>query len=172
MRFVGRAFRGHDPRWSWSPLSGEGACLKGGRFNRVGREALYLASSIDGVFAEQSHGFAGRLQPLTVCEYDLDVEPIADLRSSSACEGLDVDHEQLACPWRYMMAQGKEPPSWLIADRLQGANYCGVLVPSFARTAKPDAFNIVLWRWGAGLPRRVTVHDPSGRLPKSDLSWR
>ena len=49
--------------------------------------------------------------------------------------------------------------------------HAGILVPSFARGTKPDAFNIVLWKWGPDLPHKVAVHDPSGRLPKNQLSW-
>jgi RES domain-containing protein len=30
----------------------------------------------------------------------------------------------------------------------------------------------VLWDWGPDLPHKVTVFDPSGRLPKDQLSWR
>jgi hypothetical protein len=36
-------YRAHTPRWADRPLSGTGAALKGGRFNREGIEALYLS---------------------------------------------------------------------------------------------------------------------------------
>ena len=41
MRFRGIVYRAHDPRWSWPPVSGEGARRYGGRFNRIGVEAFY-----------------------------------------------------------------------------------------------------------------------------------
>jgi len=31
--------------------------------------------------------------------------------------------------------------------------------------------NLVLWRWGPDLPHRISVDDPSGRLPRNQLSW-
>ncbi len=36
VRFQGLAYRAHDPRWSFKPLSGEGAAVHGGRFNPKG----------------------------------------------------------------------------------------------------------------------------------------
>ena len=45
MRFRGIVYRAHDPRWSWPPVSGEGARLHGGRFNRVGVPAFYASLS-------------------------------------------------------------------------------------------------------------------------------
>jgi len=30
---------------------------------------------------------------------------------------------------------------------------------------------LVLWDWSDRLPHKVAVYDPSGRLPKSRLSW-
>ena len=36
-------YRAHTPRWADRPMSGAGAALKGGRFNREGVEALYLS---------------------------------------------------------------------------------------------------------------------------------
>ncbi|MDR0808919.1 MAG: RES domain-containing protein, partial [Gemmobacter sp.] len=57
MRWRGTAWRAHHPRWSWSPLSGEGAALRGGRFNPAGMPALYLALSLEGMLLEMGHGF-------------------------------------------------------------------------------------------------------------------
>lgn len=37
------AFRMHTPKWASAPLSGAGAAEHGGRANRPGVEALYLA---------------------------------------------------------------------------------------------------------------------------------
>ena len=43
MRFRGLVYRAHNPQWSWTPLSGEGARRHGGRFNRRGVPALYTS---------------------------------------------------------------------------------------------------------------------------------
>ena len=43
MHFTGLLYRAHNPVWSREPLSGEGAARFGGRFNRIGRIALYTS---------------------------------------------------------------------------------------------------------------------------------
>jgi RES domain-containing protein len=53
-----------------------------------------------------------------------------------------------------------------------GRGHAGILAPSFAPGATHADNNLVLWKWGTELPHRVTVYDPSGRLPKDQLSWR
>ncbi|WP_421990774.1 RES family NAD+ phosphorylase [Roseococcus sp.] len=167
MRWQGTAWRAHHPRWSWAPLSGEGAALKGGRFNPAGVPALYLALSIEGMWIEMGHGFAHRLDPLTVCAYEVDVDGITDLRDASG-----ADLAAMGCPWALDRAEGRKPASWAIAQRLIAEGVSGILVPSFANHARPGMANLVLWRWGPQPPRKVTVHDPSGRLPRNDLSWK
>ena len=66
---------------------------------------------------------------------------------------------------------GKRTGFLEIATRLIREGASGIIVPSFARGARPDMHNVVLWKWGPDLPHRVFVHDPSGRLPKDQLSW-
>lgn len=154
-----------------SQMSGDGAKSKGGRFNPVGVPALYLARTIEGCFLEQAHGFPIRFDPLTVCTYDLDIEEIVDLTAKSGRRAANVQLSELRCSWAEDMAVGREPASWKIAKRLIGEGTSGIIVPSFARGARPDMHNVVLWKWGPDLPHRVLVHDPSGRLPKDQLSW-
>jgi RES domain-containing protein len=55
---------------------------------------------------------------------------------------------------------------------LYGEGKVGILVPSFAPGAPAADHNLVLWRWSDRPPDRVQVFDPSGRLPKEQLSWR
>jgi hypothetical protein len=35
----------------------------------------------------------------------------------------------------------------------------------------PRSPNLVLWRWGADLPQKISIYDPTGKLPKNQLSW-
>jgi RES domain-containing protein len=58
-----------------------------------------------------------------------------------------------------------------VVRRLLAQGCAGALVPSFARGSTADDENLVLWRWGPDLPHRVMVHDPTGKLPKNQLSW-
>lgn len=171
MRFAGRCYRGHDPAWSFSPISGGGAALTGGRFNRKGEPTLYLSFDIMTSFGECTQGFSQRLQPLTMCEYDVDCQDIADLRTDEDRASHGVAWDELDCAWLDFQLGRKAAPSWLAADRLKAAGHSGILVPSFVRGATDDNINLVLWRWGSDLPHRVNVHDPSGRLPQNQLSW-
>lgn len=172
MRFVGRCYRAHDPRWSFDPLSGEGAALTGGRFNRKGEPALYLSLDVMTAFGECTQGFTHRLRPLTMCEYDVDCEPVADLRDDRGRAAAEVTLGEIGCAWLSYRLSGKDAPSWLAVDRLKAAGHAGALVPSFAPGASPRNLNLVLWQWGPSLPRKVDVFDPGGALPKDQLSWR
>jgi RES domain-containing protein len=172
LRFKGECFRAHDPAWSWSPLSGAGAALKGRRFNWPGLEALYLSLGFNTVFREVSGGFAHRLTPYVLCSYDVDCEDIADLRTEAGRAGFGISLDDLACAWGDALIVGREPASWLVVRRLLAEGHVGVLVPSFANGATADDQNLVLWRWGPDLPHKVMAYDPTGRLPKDQLSWR
>ncbi len=171
MRFVGSCYRAHDPRWAFKPLSGEGAAVHGGRFNPKGMPALYLALSSIGAVKEANQGFAHKIDPCTLCSYDVDCEDIADLSDAKVLAHLRIAPSELACAWAAIAAGGAEPPSWRIARRLKADGYAGLIVPSFAKAAAPDERNLVLWTWSKALPHRVTVDDPSGKLPKNQLSW-
>lgn len=169
MRFRGTCYRGHDPKWAFSPVSGEGARLKGGRFSPRGIPALYLSLTVEGLFIEVAHGFAQRFAPLTVCSYEVDVEDIVDLSTGKARHQAGVG--DMACPWADDVAEEREPAYWEVARRLMASGAAGILVPSFANGARSDMSNLVLWTWTADLPHRVRVHDPDGLLPRDQRLW-
>jgi len=171
LRWAGTCYRAHDPRWAWSPLSGDGAAAKGGRFNPVGTAALYLALTVEGMLVEMGHGFAHRFDPLTICSYNVDVDDVVDLRTDVGRAAAAIDLASMSCAWAYDRANGKTPASWDVANSLIAKRTAGILTPSFAAGARPDMANLVLWRWGPDLPHKVEVHDPSGRLPRDQLSW-
>ncbi len=171
MRFVGRCYRGHDPAWSFSPISGAGAALTGGRFNPKGEPTLYLSLDIMTSFGECTQGLRNRLQPLTMCEYDVDCEGVADLRNDATRAVHGVAWDEISCAWLDFELDRKEAPSWLVADRLKAAGHSGILVSSFVAGATDANNNLVLWRWGRDLPHRVNVYDPSNRLPANQRSW-
>lgn len=171
MRFVGQCYRAHNPKWSTKPLSGDGAAIRGARFNPKGVVALYLALSIEGAVAEAAQGFGRKLEPLTICMYEVDCDDVTDLRTEAKCARAGVAMADLACAWMMDIAQGREPRSWIVVRRLIKEGVAGILVPSFARGSKTDAANLVLWRWGPHRPHKIDVYDPSGRLPKDQLSW-
>lgn len=170
MNFSGFAYRAHDPKWAFDPLSGEGAAIHGGRFNPKGVPALYLATTLEGAVLEASHGFAYRFEPLTICTYEIAAIEIGDLTNEEflAGEGLNADH--LGSPWMLELSEGNRPRSWFVHDKL-AKRWAGISVPSFARNARSEFRNIVLWRWNTGPMDRVSIFDPNGRLPKDQKSW-
>lgn len=157
--------------WAFSPLSGEGAAIHGGRFNPKGMPALYMSLSIDTAVTEAAQGFAGKLEPLTICLYEVDCDGIIDLSTPESRDAAGVDLAEMEAPWAWDRAEKRKPASVAVAERLIKAGAAGILVPSFARLARPDMRNLVLWRWGRDLPNRVYAYDLSGRLPKSKMSW-
>lgn len=171
MRFKGTCYRAHDPRWSFKPISGAGAAIHGGRFNPQGIEALYLSLTPMAAIKEASQGFAFKIEPSVLCSYDVDCDDIADLRTDAGCRAHAVEPTDLACAWFAVAAAGREPASWQIARKLVAEGEAGILVPSFAPGATNEDHNLVLWDWSNRLPHKVDVFDPSGRMPKNQLSW-
>lgn len=164
MRFQGVVHRAHNPRWPWSPMSGEGARLHGGRFNRVGVPALY--TSLAPLTAVREVSSLGQpLQPILLCAYDVDAEPVFDARDVSQMRALGVAEADLRCPsWEQDMRTGTIPASQKLAERLAAAGYVGLLTASFAPGAEPGDLNLVLWRWSNHLPSRVLLIDDENRL--------
>ena len=79
MRFQGLVYRAHNPEWSWTPLSGEGARRHGGRFNRRGVPALYTSlSPLAAIREAQPLGRPIWSASAPSCAYEVDVEPVFD----------------------------------------------------------------------------------------------
>ncbi len=172
MRFVGTCYRAHDPRWSFKPLSGDGAAIRGARFNPRGVPTLYLALTVMTAVKEANQGFAHRIDPCILCSYDVDCEDIADLRTESGRREHSMAFADMACAWATALGESKRPASWGVHDHLRIHGFAGILVPSFAPGADEEDHNLVLWDWGPDLPHKIEVYDPSGRLPRDQLSWR
>ena len=162
MTFRGPAYRAHDPRWAWTPLSGEGARLRGGRFNRIGTAALYLALEYKTAILEAKQGFEKRIPPLTIVEYEVDVDPVADLTDPQMLRSFG--QPDLDCAWKRLAEAGQPVPTWALADEIVRNGFAGLIIPSFAVGADPTDKNLILWRWGDQLPTKVTVFDPEQRL--------
>ena len=171
MRFRGTCFRAHDPRWSFTPLSGDGAAVHGGRFNPKGVPALYLSLTLQTAIKEINQGFAHKIEPCVLVSYDVDCEDIVDLRSARSRTKHGIKLSDMSCAWFALAASGKDPPSWQIARKLIAKGIAGILVPSFVHRATPADRNLVLWNWSNALPHKITAYDPSGKLPKNQLSW-
>jgi RES domain-containing protein len=163
MRFAGTVFRAINPRWQHDPLSGEGARLSGGRFNRPGRAALYCA--LDPVTAVRETNRRGKFQPITIVGFDADIDDLLDLSDIASLPHWGVTADQLGRDdWTALQLSGKPVPTQDLAERIIAAGHAGIVVPSFARGIMPGALNLVLWRWGPDLPHRLTLVDDDRRL--------
>ncbi len=145
-------------------MSGEGARRHGGRFNRRGVPALY--TSLAGLTAIREAEPLGRpMQPLTLCAYEVDAEPVFDSLDGECRRALTVSESDLACPaWEADMRAGAVPASQALADRLIAAGYAGMRVRSFAAGTGADDVNLVMWTWGPDRPAQVVLIDDEGRL--------
>ena len=170
MRFQGRVYRAHNPQWSGTPLSGEGARRHGGRFNRHGIPALY--TSLTPMTAIREAVPLGRsMQPLVLCAYEVDVEPVFDALDEDQLAAVGVSDLDLSCPaWEAEMLEGAVPSSQALADRLIAAGYTGMLVRSFAVGAGADDINLVLWNCGPNGSGRVVLIDDERRLSRGPAS--
>lgn len=166
MRFEGSLFRALNPIFARDPLSGRGAELYGGRFNKKGTPALYLSLSIMTALREANQ--AGNLQPTTLVSYDASIEKVFDCRDEAALLAQGVDAATLADPeWRDEMGSTGEARTQGFAYRVAKAGHHGLLVRSFAPGASSDDLNLVLWTWGATRPCRLTLIDDENRLANS-----
>jgi RES domain-containing protein len=58
-----------------------------------------------------------------------------------------------------------------VQGRLIARSVAGILVPSFTPSFTHRDENLVLWKLSERPPHQVRVFDPSGRLPRNQLSW-
>lgn len=165
MRFRGILYRALNPLYAREPLSGRGAQLYGGRFNRKGTPALYTSGSIMTALREANQ--IGSLQPTTLVSYDADIEHVFDSRDDDALQMEGMDAAALTDPtWRDQMKATGEAKTQAFAGRLAAAGYHGLLVRSFAAGATGDDLNLVLWKWRDTSPCRLTLIDDESRLSR------
>nr|WP_314446616.1 RES family NAD+ phosphorylase [uncultured Sphingomonas sp.] len=162
MDYDGLLYRSLNPLYARAPLSGEGASRFGGRFNPRGTPALYTALSIGTAIREANQ--VGDLQPTTLVAYRAVLTNLFDCRDTAALADHGMSPDVLADPaWREAMRKHGRAPTQNFALALIAAAHPGLLVRSFARGAKPEDLNIVLWRW-SGDGARLTVIDDEARL--------
>lgn len=111
MRLTRIVWRAHHPRWSFAPTSGEGAACYGGQFDQIGVPALYTSLRLETAWLEAQQGLPFKAQPMTLCDYGVDCEDIADLTNSATRATLGIDLSDLGCAWEDLADQGTNPPS-------------------------------------------------------------
>lgn len=165
MRVQGVLYRALNPVYAREPLSGRGAELYGGRFNRKGTPALYTSLSIMTALREANQ--VGSLQPTTLVSYDADIGRVFDCRDDDALRVEGMDAADLNDPtWRDQMKTAREAKTQAFARKLIASGYHGLLVRSFAPGATSDDLNLVLWRWSDTTPCRLTLIDDEHRLSR------
>jgi RES domain-containing protein len=159
MRLQAVVYRALNPVWVGDPLSGEGARRYGGRFNPKGMAALYC--TLDPVTAVREVSQIGQpLQPTILVSFQADIDPVFDATDPVQLSGQGVAPADLAADdWRAHMAAGREAPTQVFARRLVQAGYAGMLAPSYARLAPPQARNLILWRWSSETLRLIDDED-------------
>ena len=170
-----RRLRVLTPRWAHDPLSGAGAAFRGGRYNRAGVAALYLAYDIDFAVNEYEQDIGTR--PGTFCYYDVDLDPVADLTLDSEVIALGSAPADRFCLWKDLLSRSVTPPTWDLADAALAAGYVAAIVPSTVPANRPPArdtpgINVVIWRWNTGTSGTlVRALDPTNELPSDQSSW-
>ncbi len=165
MRYRGQLFRALNPLYAKEPLSGRGAELYGGRFNAKGVPALYTSLAITTAIREANQ--VGSLQPTTLVCYDADIGTVFDTRDKLDLAAEGIDDATLADPtWRDQMKKSGQSRTQALARDLMAKGFHGLLVRSFAPGTTADDLNLVLWRWSATLPARLTLIDDEGRLSR------
>lgn len=157
-------YRYLTPKWAYQPLSGAGAARAGGRFNRPGVEALYLAADPETALAEYKQG-SSLPRPATLAAYHLKLADVIDLSN-----GYEADRwAGWNCDWRWIArVEQKIPPSWHVGDEAISSGARGML---FASTHIAGGTNLVVFTANLTQEDHLAVHDPDDMLPKDQRSW-
>jgi len=159
-------WRAYVPRWSYLPLSGEGAARFGGRWNPVGEPTVYAALQLSTAWAEYNQGFVQH--PALIAQLKLRHAVLADLTDKETLAAFGIDAEIHQCQWRSIVDAGQRPATYDVRERLLAKGYHGLIYPSFMSRGGTC---VALWRWnGPGEPTLELV-DPEGRMPASPASW-
>lgn len=160
------AFRVHDPKWSFAPVSGAGAARFGGRANRPGVDALYLSLELETALMEYRQ-LDALIAPAMVVSYEIKVDPIADFRGGYTNQW-DPIWLDFGCDWRRMVFNERiEPPSWIASDLALAAGAKGILFDSVIN----GGTNLVLYNDMLGATDLVRPYDPDRGLPRDQASW-
>lgn len=151
------------PTYAGTPLSGMGAARQGGRFNRLGQEALYLSADELTALAEYKQDNPW-LQPGMICTFLVGGVRVADLSTGFDPERWPPLWADFAVDWRgEWFGKSIEPPTWYMADDAVAAGLDGILFPSQARTG---GTNLVIYRSSTRPVEQLRVYDPDGALRK------
>jgi RES domain-containing protein len=162
------AFHMHTPKWAVSPLSGAGAATHGGRANRPGVPALYLALEVETAVREYQQ-VSSLLPPGTLVSYQITLEKVVDFRSGYDAASWPSLWEDFHDDWRSQWFDERiEPPSWVIGDEVIALGAAGIL---FRSAVAAGGTNLVVYPERLAPTDTLTVYDPGQALPKNQDSW-
>ena len=93
------AYRMHTPKWATAPTSGAGAATHGGRANRPGTQALYLALEADTAVREYQQ-VSPLMPPGTLVSYTVSAKAVVDFRRGYDSAAWSPLWEEFDCDWR------------------------------------------------------------------------
>jgi RES domain-containing protein len=161
--FDGLVYRVLNPRWANEPLSGEGAALYVGRFNKRGRAVLY--TSLSPVTAMREAQIAGSFQPITLVALRVRLTKSFDARDADALAAYAMTPAMLAdTGWREAMNTAQPVTTQAFAETLMKDGYQALTVPSYARGAGRDDLNLVILVPDAKRGISITLIDDERRL--------
>ena len=161
-------FRALTPKYASSPLSGAGAAVQGGRFNRKGIEALYLSLDAQTALAEYQQT-SPLLEPCTLAAYLATLAHVVDLRAFDGGDAWDPLWADWNSDWRrFAFDLHIEAPTWVLGDLVRDAGHAGIVFPSLTRHG---GTNIVVYPDLFAAGDSMAVHDPNHKLPLDASSW-
>ncbi len=163
------AYRMHTPRWATAPTSRAGAAAHGGRANRPGTPALYLAMEPETAVREYQQ-LSPLMPPGTLVSYTVRLVTVVNFRDGYDPTRWPALWEDFHCDWRELwFNQRVEPPSWVLADEALATGAKGIL---FGSRLASGGTNLVVFNETLGTEDTLQVHDPAGALPRNQDSWR
>lgn len=160
-------YRAFTPKWAYAPESGEGSVLAGGRFNRKGLRARYLAQTINGALAEYQQS-SPLLAPTTVASFLVTANPVVDFTAGYTEAEWSGIWQDAYCNWLQLaFRENVDPPSWIIGDLVVASGAAGILYRS---ALDPQAVCLVLYPDNSKT-YTAPVHDPMAALPADQSSW-
>jgi RES domain-containing protein len=160
-------FRAFTPKWAYAPESGDGAALVGGRFNRPGLKARYLAESSDAALREYQQT-SSLLPPATVASFLVSAEPVVDFTGGYLESEWSEIWQEAYCSWRDLAyVQKVDPPSWIIGDIVVASGAAGLLY----RSALDHRSVCLVLYPDNSRAFSAPVHDPYAALPADQSSW-
>lgn len=158
-------YRALHPAWAFAPLEGRGASINGGRWNRKGVKAIYLAT--DPMTAVREYNQDLQFLPVTLAQYRLTNARIADLDASELL-GIHVASAIHAVAWRAMNFTGSGTTPMVSGGRLD-QRWLAWWRVSFSNNTNRSLHCPVVLEPKRG--REPCLVDPDARLPKDQDSW-